>query len=263
LEEPMKVVILCGGRGTRFREETEHRPKPMIEVGGRPILWHIMKHFARYGHTDFVLCLGYKGALIKQYFLDYEAMSSDFRITLGKTGGIELGGTHAEDGWRVTLADTGLDTLTGGRVKRIQRYVGDEPFMLTYGDGLSNVDLDALVAFHRESGLVGTVTGVAPPGRFGELAIDGDRVASFTEKPAVSGGFINGGFFVFEPGFFDYLSPDEACILEREPLERLAADGQLGVHRHHGFWQCIDTFRDYTLVSDLWSSGEAPWKTWD
>ncbi len=258
----MKVVILCGGRGTRFREETERRPKPMVEVGDRPLVWHIMKHFAQHGFNEFVLCLGYKGALIKEYFLNYEAMNSDFTITLGKRDEVDLYGSHGEDGWKVTLADTGQDALTGARVKRVQKYVGSEPFFLTYGDGVSDVDVNALLKFHKESGSIGTVTGVAPPGRFGELSIEADKVASFAEKPVVSGGFINGGFFVFEPAFFDYLSADDDCILERAPLERLSHDRQLSVFRHNGFWQCMDTFRDYTLIQDLWSSGKAPWKTW-
>jgi glucose-1-phosphate cytidylyltransferase len=259
----MKVVILCGGRGTRFREETEHRPKPMVDLGGKPILWHIMKGYARHGFTEFVLCLGYKGEQIKEYFLNYEAMSSDFTVALGRHGGVELHQGHGEEGWRVTLADTGKDALTGARVKRVQRYVGDERFFLTYGDGVADVDVRALLAAHQRSGAVGTVTGVAPPGRFGELQIHGDRVGSFVEKPEVTGGYINGGFFVFEPSFFEYLESDDACILERAPIERLAREGQLSVYRHGGFWQCIDTQRDYTLVSDLWSSGKAPWKTWD
>ncbi len=263
----MKVVILCGGRGTRFREETEHRPKPMVEVGDRPIVWHIMKHFARYGLNEFVLCLGYKGHVIKDYFLNYEAMSSDMTVTLGRGGeghgaGVELHGKHFSENWRVTLAETGLDALTGARVKKVQKYIGNEPFFLTYGDGVCDVDLDALRAFHEQSGTIGTVTGVAPPGRFGELALDGDLVTSFTEKPETTAGVINGGFFLFEPTFFDYLSADDSCILERAPLEKLSRDKQLSVYKHPGFWQCIDTFRDYQLISDLWASGKAPWKTW-
>lgn len=258
----MKAVILCGGQGTRFREETERRPKPMVEIGGRPIVWHIMKHFAHHGVTDFILCLGYKGSVIKEYFLNYEAMNSDFTLTLGRGRSIELHAGHSEEGWRVTLADTGLDALTGARVKRVQAHVGNEPFFLTYGDGVSDVDLGKLLAHHRASGAIGTVTGVAPPGRFGELDLDGDRVTSFSEKPEVTGGFINGGFFVFEPAFFEYLTAQDDCILERAPLENLSRAGQLGVFRHGGFWQCIDTYRDYTLITDLWASGKAPWRTW-
>jgi glucose-1-phosphate cytidylyltransferase len=258
----MKVVILCGGRGTRFREETERRPKPMVEIGDRPIVWHIMKHFAHYGLNDFILCLGYKSHVIKDYFLDYDTMSSDLTVTLGTHGGVEILGKRASEEWRVTLAETGLDALTGARVKKVQKYVGNEPFILTYGDGVSDVDLKALQQFHAQSGTIGTVTGVSPPGRFGELALEGDRVSSFTEKPHTSAGVVNGGFFVFEPGIFDYLSADDSCILERDPLEKLSRDGQLSVYRHPGFWQCIDTVRDYQLISDLWASGNAPWKSW-
>ena len=234
----------------------------MVEVGNRPLVWHIMKHFARHGVTEFVLCLGYKGELIKEYFLNYEAMNSDFTVTLGKKGSLVLDGDHGEDGWRVTLADTGQDALTGARVKRIERHIGSEPFFLTYGDGVSDVDLTALQAFHAKAGTIGTVTGVAPPGRFGELTLDADRVLSFAEKPTLTSGFINGGFFLFEPSFFDYLSQEDDCILERAPLEKLSREGQLSVFRHNGFWQCIDTYRDYSLITELWASGAAPWKTW-
>jgi glucose-1-phosphate cytidylyltransferase len=258
----MKVVILCGGQGTRLREETEYRPKPMVQIGDRPLLWHIMKTFARFGHRQFILCLGYKGEMIREYFLNYEAMQSDCTVTLGPNGSLAQHGSHDEEGWEITLANTGLLALTGARVKRVQKYVGNEPFFLTYGDGVANVNLDALLDFHRRSGNLGTVTGVRGPGRFGELTIDGDQVKSFVEKPAISGGFINGGFFVFEPEFFDYLSADDDCILERDPLERLAERGQLSVHKHDGFWQCVDTYRDFSLVNDLWAKGAAPWKTW-
>ncbi|MBE7480993.1 MAG: glucose-1-phosphate cytidylyltransferase [Polyangiaceae bacterium] len=258
----MKAVILCGGRGTRLREETEHKPKPMIELGGKPIIWHIMKMFAAHGITDFVLCLGYKGDVIKEYFLRYEAMSSDFTITLGRADQIEFHTPHSESGWRITLADTGPDAMTGARVKRVQRYVGNERFFLTYGDGVSDVDLDAVVRFHESHGQLGTVTGVRPPGRFGELAVEGDRVTSFSEKPPTAGGLINGGFFVFEPAFFDYLSSADDCILERAPLEQLSRDGRLQVYRHEGFWQCVDTFRDYELLNSLWNSGSPPWRVW-
>jgi glucose-1-phosphate cytidylyltransferase len=258
----MKVVILCGGMGTRLREETEYKPKPMVEIGSRPILWHIMKSYAAHGFTDFILCLGYKGEKIKEYFLNYKAMNSDFTVTLGKHGVVELNDDHAEDGWRVTLADTGLKALTGARVRRIQKYVGNEPFLLTYGDGVSDVDLTQLVAFHQKQGRLATLTGVRAPGRFGELGLEGDQVTTFHEKPEVSGGYINGGFFILEPGVFNYLSDDDSCILEREPLEKLASAAQLNVFKHDGFWQCIDTFRDVTLVNQLWDSGKAPWKSW-
>jgi glucose-1-phosphate cytidylyltransferase len=258
----MKVVILCGGQGTRLREETEYKPKPMVQVGDRPLLWHIMKGYAYYGHTEFVLCLGYRGELIKEYFLNYEAMQSDCTVTLGRDARVQTNGSHAEDGWKITLAATGLNALTGARVKRIQRYIGNEQFLLTYGDGMADVDIGALLAFHKHHGKIGTVTGVRAPGRFGELKIDGDHVCSFVEKPVVSGGFINGGFFAFEPAVFDYLADRDSCILEREPLERLADDGQLAVFKHDGFWQCVDTYRDFTLVNDLWARGSPPWRKW-
>jgi glucose-1-phosphate cytidylyltransferase len=256
----MKVVILCGGQGTRLREETEYKPKPMVQVGERPLLWHIMKSYARHGHTEFILCLGYRGDMIKEYFLTYEAMRRDCVVTLGQGGGVEYCGTHDESGWKVTLADTGLNALTGARVKRVQKYVNDETFLLTYGDGLSDVDITSAIEFHRGNRCLATVTGVRSPGRFGELTLDGTQVRSFVEKPAVSGGYINGGYFVCEPGVFDYLRDSEDCILEREPLEGLAAAGQLNVFRHDGFWQCVDTYRDFTYVNELWSSGNAPWK---
>jgi glucose-1-phosphate cytidylyltransferase len=258
----MRAVILCGGKGTRFREETENKPKPMIEIGARPILWHIMKTFAHFGHTDFVLCLGYKGNVVRDYFLNYETMNVDCTVTLGRAGAVEVLGDHPERGWKVTLANTGEDTMTGGRIKRVQKYAGDAPFMVTYGDGVSDIAIPDLLAFHKRHGRIGTVTGVRAPGRFGELGLDGDKVSSFTEKPLATDGFINGGFFVFEPAFFEYLTADEGCVLERDPLERLAKDGQLMMYKHTGFWQCVDTYRDYTLVSDLWQSGTAPWKTW-
>ena len=258
----MKVVILCGGQGTRLREETEYRPKPMVQIGDRPLLWHIMKSFARFGHNQFILCLGYKGEMIREYFLNYEAMQSDCTVTLGREARVTQHGGHEEDGWEITLANTGLNALTGARVKRVQKYVGNEPFFLTYGDGVADVNLDALLAFHKRSARIGTVTGVRAPGRFGELTIEGEQVASFVEKPVISGGLINGGFFVFQPEIFDYIDADESCILEREPLERLAERGELCVHKPDGFWQCIDTYRDFTLVNDLWAKGEAPWKTW-
>lgn len=259
----MKAVILCGGRGTRLREETETKPKPMIDIGGKPIVWHIMKSYARFGITDFVLCLGYKGDRIKEYFLQYEAMSSDFTLCLGQPGSMELHSPLAERNWRVTLADTGLDAMTGARVKRVQRYIGAERFCLTYGDGVSDVDLSAVLAFHESQGAVGTVTGVRPPGRFGELAVEGDHVSSFAEKPPAAHGLVNGGFFVFEPAFFEYLSSDDDCVLERAPLESLARDGKLRVYRHDGFWQCVDTYRDYELLRGLWDARRAPWKRWE
>jgi glucose-1-phosphate cytidylyltransferase len=258
----MQVMILCGGMGTRLREETEVRPKPMVEVGGRPILWHIMKSYAVYGFTDFVICLGYKGDRIKEYFLNYEAMNNDFTVELGRRESIAIHHGHQELGWRVTLVDTGYNTATGGRIKRAARYLTDGRFMLTYGDGVSNVDLRRLLAFHEAQGTLATVTGVHPASRFGELLVNGERVRQFSEKPQTHEGVINGGFFVLECGALDYLSDDPACVLEREPLERLAADGQLAVYRHDGFWQCMDTYRDYQLLNQLWASGGAEWKQW-
>ncbi len=259
----MKVVILCGGRGTRLQEETEWRPKPLIDVGGRPILWHIMKRYAHYGFTDFLLCLGYKGDMLKQYFLNYQAMRSDFTVRLGALKGVEYHGNHLEAGWTVTLAETGPTAMTGARIKRIERYLADEPeFMLTYGDGVADIDLAKAAAFHRRHGKIGTVTGVRPPSRFGELLTDREQVMEFSEKPQASQAFINGGFFIFNRRFLDYLSADDGCILEGEPLEALARDGQLMMYRHEGFWQCMDTARDLRLLEQLWNSGQAPWKSW-
>lgn len=260
---PLPVVILCGGLGTRLREETEFKPKPMVAVGHRPLLWHLMTHYARFGSRHFILCLGYKGEVIKDYFYRYEAMNSDFTVELAQRK-VEFHASKAED-WRVTLADTGETAMTGARVKRVARYLDGGTFAVTYGDGLSDVDIDALLAFHRGHGKLATVLAVHPPARFGELAIGGDRVAAFLEKPLPGdrpeGGYINGGFFLFEPGVLDYLDDDPACILESGPLQRLAADGQLMAYRHPGFWQCMDTLRDVKLLNDLWEAGEAPWAT--
>ncbi|RMG12503.1 MAG: glucose-1-phosphate cytidylyltransferase [Planctomycetota bacterium] len=261
----MKVLILCGGYGTRLREHTETLPKPMVAIGGRPILWHIMKGYAHHGFSEFVLCLGYLGDKIKEYFLNYEAMNSDFTVELGKKDAIELhGATHQEDGWKVTLAETGQDAMTGARVKRASRYLGadDATFCVTYGDGVADVDLRAAYAFHRAHGGLATVTGVRPPSRFGELQLDGTRVTSFSEKPQVSEGLINGGFFFFERGFLDYVSEDASCVLEREPLERVAREGQLHVYEHTGFWQCMDTYREWQGLERRWRDGSAPWAVW-
>lgn len=259
----MKVVILCGGQGTRLREETEYRPKPMVHVGPRPILWHIMKGYAQHGFKDFVLCLGYKGEQIKQFFYEYEVLTSDVTVELGRNRKVELHrDQHPEDGWRVTLADTGELALTGARVKKVARYIDGDRFMLTYGDGVCDVDLTKLLAFHAAHGKIGTVTGVHPSARFGELELAEDRVTGFSEKPQVVDSYINGGFFVFERRFLDYLTVDDACQLERGPLERLVADDQLRAYVHDGFWQCMDTVRDMKLLNDLWSRGRAPWATW-
>jgi glucose-1-phosphate cytidylyltransferase len=257
----MKVVILCGGLGTRLREETEFRPKPLVDVGGRPILWHIMKLYSHHGFNDFVVCLGYRGSMIKEYFLNYEAMTNDFTICLGKRAHVHYNEHHEEQDFRVTLADTGAESMTGGRVKRIQKYITDERFMVTYGDGVSDVDINKVLAFHLSHGKLATVTTFRPVSRFGILNIDSEnQVQSFIEKPK-SDAWASAGFFVFERKIFDYLDGD-ACILEREPLERLARDGELMSYRHDGFFYAMDTFREYQLLNDLWKSGEAPWKVW-
>ncbi len=255
----MKVVILAGGYGTRLQEETAVRPKPMVEIGGRPLLWHIMRIYAAYGHTEFFIALGYKGEVIKQYFLTYYLYHHSFRIDLA-TGRVQVYNGTPEN-WTIHLIDTGLETQTGGRLKRLAPFLGRETFLMTYGDGVADVDLDALVAFHRRHGRLATVTAVRPPARFGGLTFDGDRVVRFVEKPSLGEGWINGGFFVLEPGVLDYLAGD-ATPFEGEPLERLAADGQLVAYRHQGFWQCMDTLRDVRLLESLWQSGEAPWKVW-
>jgi len=260
----MKAVILCGGQGTRIRDATEAVPKPMLPIGGKPIVWHIMKSYARHGVKEFVLCLGYKSWLIKEFFLNYRPMTTDVTVTLGRHDALEFHGRHDEEDWKVTLAETGEETMTGGRVAAVRRYVeGDEPFLLTYGDGVSDLDVTRLVAFHRSHGRVATVTAVRPPGRFGEMLIDGERVTEFNEKPQATEGFINGGFFVLDGRkTWNYVGTDSRTLLEREPMQRLAADGQLAAFRHTGFWQPMDTLREYTLLNDLWASGKAPWKTW-
>jgi len=258
----MKTVILCGGQGTRLREETEYRPKPLVDVGGRPILWHIMKSCAHYGLTEFVLCLGYKGQMIKDYFLNYEAMNNDFTISLGKSAAIDYHGAHAEQDFKVTLADTGDETMTGGRVARAKRYVAGETFLVTYGDGLSDVDLTSLLAFHRSHGKIATVTAVAPVSRYGVLQIGADsHVERFLEKPHQESR-VSAGFFVFEPALFDYLGGDD-CIMEHGPLEKLAAEGQLMAYEHNGFFYAMDTYREYLVLNEAWNTGKAPWQVWD
>jgi glucose-1-phosphate cytidylyltransferase len=257
----MKVVILCGGQGTRMREETEYRPKPLVEVGGRPVLWHIMKTYSHYGFREFILCLGYRGNMIKEYFLNYEAMNSDFTICLGRQHTVSYHGEHNEQDFKVTLADTGIDTMTGGRIKRIQKYVGDEPFMVTYGDGLSDIDIPSLLEFHRSHGRISTVSTGKPTSRFGLLDIDEDnQVLSFVEKPTLEG-WTNIGYFIFQPEIFQYLDSDQ-CILEREPLETLARERQLRARHHPGFFFAMDTYREYLALNELWNQGKAPWKVW-
>ena len=259
----MKVVILCGGLGTRLREETEFRPKPMVEIGGKPILWHIMKIYAHYGIKDFVLSLGYKGEMIKEYFYNYEILNNDFTIELGNKKHIEIHSNNTEKDWRITLADTGDKALKGARLKRVQQYVDDDIFMLTYGDGVADVDINALLSFHEKHGKLATVTGINPASRFGELKIKGDQVESFSEKPRDGDGLINGGFFVFNKGIFDYLSADENCDLEIGPLEKIAGEGQLMVYKHRRTWTCMDTIRDMEYLNKLWAEGKAEWKVWE
>ena len=260
----MKIIILCGGYGTRIRDVAEDLPKPMIPVGRFPILWHLMKYYAKYGYEDFVLCLGYKGQVIKDFFLNYDAYTCDCTVTLGTESSIELHTSHEESNWRVTLADTGLDTMTGGRIRKIRKYVGDdENFLLTYGDGLSNIDLNDLLAFHKSHGRILTVTGVRPPGRFGELMSDADGLATeFNEKPQASGGLISGGFFVCRRELFDYLDDRNDLVFEQEPMRALVGDRQLAVYEHDDFWQCMDTYRDWQLLNKLIETGRAPWMIW-
>ena len=260
-KEGTKVVILCGGFGTRLREETEVKPKPMVEIGSMPILWHIMKTYAHYGFKEFILCLGYKGGVIKEYFYNYEMLSNDFTIELG-TKNIEIHSNYTEAGWKITLVDTGLIAMTGARVKRIERFIDGDTFMLTYGDGVTDLDIQELLNFHKSHGKTGTITGVSPHSRYGELSIHKDQVISFKEKPKTHNISINGGYFVFNRGFFNYVKNDDGCILEREPLEKLASDGELKVFHHKGFWQCMDTYRDYKYLNELWESGEVPWRVW-
>ena len=257
----MKVVILCGGQGTRLREETEYRPKPMVEIGGRPILWHIMKLYAQAGFRDFVLCLGYRGSMIKEYFLNYEAMNNDFTVCLGRQHQVAYHEEHPEQDFNVTLADTGADTMTGGRVKRVQKYVDDDIFMVTYGDGVADIDIPRLLAFHKAHGRLATVTTVRPLSRFGVLETDAQgEVSRFMEKPQLDG-WASAGFLVFNKKVFDYLGGDD-CIMEQEPMARLASDKQLMAYHHEGFFFAMDTFREYQYLNNLWDAGKAPWKVW-
>ena len=255
----MKAVILAGGLGSRLSEETGARPKPMVEIGGRPILWHIMKIYAAHGVTDFVVCLGYKGYVIKEFFANYWLHTCDVTFDLAEQS-VEVHENKTEP-WKVTLVDTGADTMTGGRLKRVMPYVAGETFCLTYGDGVADVDVRALIGFHREQGTIATVTGVQPPGRFGALEMEGSRVRGFAEKPEGDGGWINGGFFVLDPGVERYLNGD-STIWEREPLEGLARDDELSVYQHLGFWQPMDTQRDMRQLQEMWETGDAPWKAW-
>jgi len=253
----VKVIILAGGFGTRLSEYTEAIPKPMVTIGGYPILWHIMQSYAHFGHKDFYLALGYKAEIIKEYFLHYRSLNADFTVDLS-TGAVEPHQVDDAD-WRVTLVDTGLDSMTGGRVKRLRLFIGDEPFMLTYGDGVSNIDLDALLKFHKQHGKMVTVSAVRPGARFGELEITEQKVEAFQEKPQLGHGWINGGFFVVEPEFFDLIEGD-STVLERDPLERVAALGELMAYQHDDFWQCMDTKRDRDMLEELWEKGNPPWR---
>ena len=254
----MKLVILAGGYGTRISEESALKPKPMVEIGGRPILWHIMKMYSAHGIHEFIICLGYKGYVIKEYFANYALHSSDVTFDLAKKS-LEVHQSSAEP-WRVTLVDTGLDTMTGGRLKRVAGYIGDEEFCLTYGDGVANINICALIEFHRAQKTLATVTAVQPPARFGALRVRGNKVADFQEKPE-GDGWVSGGFFVLSPKVLDYIADDDTTW-EREPLERLAREGQLSTFQHRGFWQPMDTLRDKNHLEDLWASGKAPWKVW-
>ena len=258
----MDVVILCGGQGARIREETEYRPKPMVEVGGRPLLWHIMRLFGHHGLQRFVLCLGYKGSTIKDYFLNYEAMTQDCTVAIGSRRHVMYHGAIEPFDFEVTLAETGLDTMTGGRVKRIAAHVKSDTFIVTYGDGLANVDIPKLLAFHAAHGRLATVTTVQPVSRFGITMInERSEVTSFSEKPKVEG-WVSAGFFVLNRRIFDYLSGDDGEVLEREPLERLAREGQLMAYKHDGFFFPVDTYRDYLHANEMWKQGAAPWKVW-
>jgi glucose-1-phosphate cytidylyltransferase len=258
----MEVVIFCGGVGTRLREETEFRPKPMVNIGNRPILWHIMKNYAHFDHNDFVLALGYRGEMIKNYFCRYELMNNDVTIELGKPENVCIHQNHEEAGWRITLADTGEKALKGARLKKLQKFIKGETFMATYGDGVSDVNINALLDFHARHGKMVTVTGVLRPASyFGELKIDGDRVVEFFEKPQMRG-FINGGYYVFNRRIFDYLNDADDCDLEYGPLEQIVKEGQLMVYKHTGFWACMDTLRDHQNLEKLWNSGKKSWKVW-
>lgn len=258
----MKVVLLAGGFGTRISEESLYKPKPMIDIGGKPILWHIMKSYSQYGYNDFIICLGYMGYYIKEYFANYFLHQSDVTIDL-KNNNLEVHRNTSEP-WKVTMIDTGLHTLTGGRLARVRKYLGDETFLMTYGDGVADVDIQKVVDFHKKNGKLATLVGVQPDGRFGQLSMsESGQVESFQEKPHGDGGWINGGFFVLEPQALDYVKNGDQTMWEREPLEAIARDGQLMVYRHHSFWKCMDTLRDKNQLEQLWTDGKAPWKVWE
>ncbi len=256
----MKVAILAGGLGTRLQEETQIKPKPMVEIGGRPILWHIMKIYSHFGFKEFVIALGYRGGIIKDYFLNYRTRDSNLVIDL-KSGDTQVASAHDVEDWKVHLIDTGIDTMTGGRIKRVADYLGDEPFMVTYGDGIANINLKAVLELHQKENRIATVSAVRPPARFGQIRLDKTGVIGFAEKPQADSGWINGGFFVLDSKIKKYINDDDT-IFEREPLERLAQEGMLSSYQHDGFWQCMDTVRDVELLQSLWASGNAPWRIW-
>ena len=259
----LPVVILAGGLGTRLREETERVPKPLVEIGDRPMLWHIMKLYGHFGHQRFVVCCGYKSWMIKQYFLRYREFLADFTVRLRDDHEPVFLNSAGDEDWEVTCAETGLTTATGARLRRVRDYIDGDTFLFTYGDGIGRVDIDELVAFHRREGRIGTVTGVHPTSRYGEMQVEGTQAVEFNEKPTIAEGFVSGGFFVFQREFFDYLSDDPDLFLEKEPLQKLARDGQLSVFPHEGFWMGMDTYRDFTELNALWESGRAPWKVWE
>jgi len=257
--EKIPVVILCGGLGTRMKEETEYRPKPMVKVGSKPMLWHIMKRYSLYGFKDFILCLGYKGEMIKEYFYHYEILNNDFSVELGKHNSVKIHDSHDEIGWKVTLVDTGERALKGARLKKIEKFVDSDIFMVTYGDGIADLDISDLVKFHKKNGKIATLTGVMPPSRFGTLSVEENNVVEFVEKPQTAEGYINGGFFVFSKKIFDYLSTEDSCDLEIGVLDKLAQDGELMVYKHSGNWVCMDTVRDMEYLNKMWESGNAFW----
>ena len=258
----MKTVILCGGLGTRLKEETEFRPKPLVNIGKRPILWHIMKIYAHYGFKEFILSLGYKGEMIKKYFYNYDILNNDFTIELGKSKNIKTHSTYDEKDWQITLADTGYKALKGARLKRIEKYIDEDQFMVAYGDSIADINVADLLTFHKSHGKLATVTGINPSSLFGELKTKGNKVEAFREKPKDSHSLVNGGFFVFNRGILDYLSVDDNCDLEIGALEKAARDGQLMVYGHRGFWACMDTIRDVEYLNKLWDENRAEWKVW-
>lgn len=253
-----KVVILCGGQGTRLREETEYKPKPMVKIGEKPILWHIMQSYSNYNLNDFVLCLGYKGKKIKEYFCNYEEMNNDLTVNIGSGKKEFFSSNESLLDWNITLADTGLNSMTGSRIKRIEKYIDDDYFLLTYGDAVSDINIDELIKFHKKTGKIATLTGIKPPSKYGLLEVDGDRVKTFNEKPTLDG-YVSGGFFVFEKSIFNLLNTDENCTLESKPLEFLAENNQLAIYKHDGFWQCMDTYRDYQILNSMNEAGQTPW----